>query len=449
MEKVIPIAGMTCHSCEIMLERKLRKMPGVVKVEVNHKKGTAHIVTEGDSFPPTHDIEMIVENAGYKVGTRHVATQKVAQEIPWASITGSLLIIIAGYILLRVFGVVSLATTGLAGATLGGIFLVGLVAGTSSCLAVTGGLLIAMAAKYNEAHVAATRWHKFKPLLLFNIGRLVSYFILGGVVGSIGSAITLSTTVTGILTIVIALVMLYLGLSLLKIITKKSLPFHMPKRVSHWIADLSESDHPLAPFMLGALTFFLPCGFTQSTQLIALASGSFLTGALTMSAFALGTLPALLGISALSSVARGKTSTFFLRFSGTLVIILALFNLNSGLVLSGIDITSAFRSSASSSESVVAESRGDTQVITLRVNAYGYTPDDFTVQANKPTVVRVIAEPDMGGCTSIITIPGYGITEELVPGRETQLGPIVPKKDFLITCSMGMVRARVNVVSNS
>lgn len=448
METVIPISGMTCHSCEIMLERKLRKVPGVIKVNVNHKKGTAHITALDDQPPSKDDLEEAITSAGYQLGGHRTVVKRDKEEIPWSTITGSLLIIIAGYILLQTFGVISFATSGLGTATLGGIFIIGLVAGTSSCLAVTGGLLLAMAAKYNEVHTSATRWHKFKPLLLFNMGRLFAYFVLGGVIGSVGSAITLSTKVTGYLNIAIALVMLYLGLSILKIISKKTLPIRLPKKISHWIADLSESEHPIAPFMLGGLTFFLPCGFTQSTQLIALASGSFLTGALTMGAFALGTLPALLGISALSSVTRGKASKLFLRFSGTLVVVLSLFNLNSGLILSGIDVAGALKNSDSSSTATV-ETVGDNQVITLKVDAYGYTPDDFTVEANKPTIVRVIATRDMAGCTSSITIPAFGITANLKPGTETQLGPFTPTKSFMISCGMGMVRARVNVISKS
>ena len=78
------------------------------------------------------------------------------------------------------------------------------------------------------------------------------------------------------------------------------------------------------------LLLFLPCGFTQSLQLVAL--WEFLVGGLTMFIFALGTLPALLGISTISATAKGTFSRLFLRFSGTLVLILAVFNLNSGFI---------------------------------------------------------------------------------------------------------------------
>ena len=76
--------------------------------------------------------------------------------------------------------------------------------------------------------------------------------------GLLGQSITVSTTMTGYMNIVIALVMLYLALTILEIIPKGSCPIRPPKRLSHWIAGMSESNHPLAPRLVGAFTFFLP-----------------------------------------------------------------------------------------------------------------------------------------------------------------------------------------------
>ena len=87
----------------------------------------------------------------------------------------------------------------------------------------------------------------------------------------------------------------------------------MPKSFGHRIHDLAERDAKGGAFVLGAATFFLPCGFTQALQLYVLAKGSFTTGALTMLAFALGTLPALLSLSAVSSFATGGFQRHFLQ----------------------------------------------------------------------------------------------------------------------------------------
>src|SRR5437879_2433510 len=82
------------------------------------------------------------------------------------------------------------------------IFAIGLVASVSSCIAVTGGLLVAVAAKYNEATADLTAMRRLKPHIYFNVGRVLSYTLLGGAIGALGSALTLSPEVSGVLTIV-------------------------------------------------------------------------------------------------------------------------------------------------------------------------------------------------------------------------------------------------------
>lgn len=447
----LQIGGMTCGSCELNLERKFKKIPGILHANVSCKKGTATLFIDEQSPSSLETLHQAVREAGYRIETSFSTEQPISsKENKWLEILGSLIIIFLIYKIFQGSDLVSYASSSAGVSTFAGILIIGLVAGTSSCLAVTGGLLLSMAAKYNEVNQSATKWQKFKLLLMFNIGRLVSYFLLGGLVGVIGQSITLSTRITGYMNIVIALVMFFLALSILKVVPKASFPLRPPKWLSHKIADLSEHEHPAAPFALGALTFFLPCGFTQSLQFVALASGSFLTGGLTMFLFALGTLPALLGISIISSTAEGRTSRLFLRFSGALVLVLSIFNLNSGLLLTGIDISNAFSSSGAEeqTESNVTEENG-VQIIDMEVSAYGYSPSSFTIEAGKPTLIRANADSNIGGCTSVLTVPEFDLSKYLRPG-ENELGPIEnPTDDFTITCSMGMVSAAVNVVEGS
>ena len=63
----------------------------------------------------------------------------------------------------------------------------------------TGGLLVALAAKYNEASPGLPVWERFRPHLAFNAGRLISYALLGGVVGALDSALTLTPAATSAL----------------------------------------------------------------------------------------------------------------------------------------------------------------------------------------------------------------------------------------------------------
>ncbi len=440
------IGGMTCASCELLLEKKLKAVPGVKAVDVDHKNGTARITAKADELPSLEGITSVIEKAGYSFldDAAPTISSLSPDKRKWMEIGGSLLIIFALYKILQAFDLVSLAPSTSGVLSLGGIFVIGLVAGTSSCLAVTGGLLIALAAKHNEIRQAETPWQKFKPLLHFNIGRLVSYFVLGGLVGLLGQSITLSTRMSGYMSIVVAFIMLYLALTILEIIPKGSFPIRPPKKLSRWIANLSESNHPAAPFTLGAFTFFLPCGFTQSLQLAALASGSFLTGSLTMFVFALGTLPSLLGISAISSAARGNFSRIFLRFSGALVLLLAVFNLNSGFALTGIDLSSAFaggNQQAGSAPSI----RGGVQEVSMAVTRSGYSPSNLTIKAGIPVRWKVDGT-SAAGCTSIMTIPSLNISQALRSGENIIEFTAPNKGQLAFMCSMGMVRGSFTVI---
>src|SRR6266403_5437548 len=119
------------------------------------------------------------------------------------------------------------------------VFIIGLVASVSSCIAVTGGLLVAIAAKYNEATDKLSPAQRLKPHVYFNAGRILSYTLLGGAIGALGSALTLSPQVDGLLTIVASVVMILLGLQMLRLLpaVTRWLPT-MPKAFGHFIHDL-------------------------------------------------------------------------------------------------------------------------------------------------------------------------------------------------------------------
>jgi len=441
------IGGMTCSSCELLLERKLKQIPGIVEVDINHKTGIARVSADASRLPNADKIASMIRGAGYSLVEDDAPS--IASIAPdkrkWMEIGASLLVIFALYKILQTFDLVSLAPSTSGVLSLGGVLVIGLVAGTSSCLAVTGGLLLSLAAKYNELHHAQTVWKKFQPLLHFNVGRLASYFVLGGFVGLLGQSITPSPAMTGYVNIFVAFVMLYLALTILQIIPKGSCPIRPPKYLAHGIANLSESKNPAAPFLLGAGTFFLPCGFTQSLQFVALASGSFVTGALTMFTFALGTLPSLLSISAISSTASGSFSRLFLRFSGTLVLLLALFNLNSGFALTGIDLSRAFARGNGSANVTAPTIRDGVQEIAMTVTPYGYEPSNLTIKAGIP-VRWTINGSGARGCTSVLVIPSLNITKPLQNGLNVIEFTAPTRGPLAFSCSMGMVRGTFNVL---
>jgi len=266
------------------------------------------------------------------------------------------------------------------------------------------------------------------------------------VVGLAGQSIVLGPKMAGYMNIAVAFIMLWLALSMLGLLPKQSF-VRPPKRLAHWIAGLAEHPHPLAPLALGALTFFLPCGFTQSLQLVALASGDVWTGAMTMGVFALGTLPSLLGISALSSTATGSAKRLFLRFAGTLVLVLALYNGNNALAIAGMDIGSLVASGASpaGTEQQAPDIQGGTQEVRMAVKGFSYQPNALTIKAGVP-VRWIVDGTDASGCTSAIVIPSLDVFKVLKRG-DNVIEFTAPKTGKVaFSCSMGMVRGVFNVI---
>jgi sulfite exporter TauE/SafE len=322
------------------------------------------------------------------------------------------------------------------------VFVIGVVASISTCIAVTGGLLVAIAAKYNEASGGLTGLQRLKPHVYFNVGRIVSYTLLGGAIGALGSALTVSAEMNGILTIAASVVMILLGLQMLKLFPSltRFMPA-MPKALSHRIHGLAERQAKGGAFVFGAATFFLPCGFTQALQLYVLAKADFATGALTMLAFTLGTLPALLSLSAVSSFATGAFQRRFLKLAGAAVIVLGLLNIQYGLELTGGNMSSALsRGAAQPADQVAALSDdGATQVASMRIVGYQYIPNRFTVRQGVPVQWWIDAS-EAAGCGRILIAPKLGV-RRLLPSNSTTVISFVPQEtgDYGFNCAMGMM----------
>ncbi len=356
------------------------------------------------------------------------------------------------------------------------VLLIGFVASISTCMAVTGGLLVAVAAKYNETSTNLTSVQRLKPHLYFNAGRILSYTLLGGVIGVLGSALTLSPKMNGILTFAASAIMILLGLQMLKLLPSltRFIPT-MPKAFSHRIHDFAERETEGGAFVLGAATFFLPCGFTQALQLYVLAKGSFATGALTMLAFALGTLPALLSLSAMSSFATGAFQQRFLKIAGVAVVVLGIMNIQYGLVLTGGDMGSAPAASRpllseTASEQPVAppimrapddvsdattqaevkqaapqvagatnETASAKQVVVMRIVDFDYIPNRFTVTQGVPVEWRIDAS-EAAGCGRVLIAPKLGI-RKLLSSNSTTILTFTPQEtgEFGFNCGMGMM----------
>lgn len=444
----VNIKGMHCASCEVLIERKFKKVAGVEKVNVSHTDGVATLYCSRD--PNINALQNSIAESGYSIalttnqGTVNGNGEHVNTPKDYLQIGAIFLIVVAAYLVFNQLGLVP--KLGISdNMSYGFVFLIGLVAAMSTCLAVTGGLLMAVAAKYNEQNPHLDGWQKFKPTLYFNIGRVASYTVLGGLVGALGSALTLSPRVNGIVMVAASAVMIILGLQLLKLFPWLSrFQPKMPKFLGHKIHDLSDSNNKAAPFLLGAGTFFLPCGFTQALQLYVLSKGDPLTGALTMLAFSLGTLPALLSLSALSSFIKGTFQQYFLKFAGVVVVLLGFFNVNNGLTLAGANFALIPSFEQTRTGSVLAASDpnvqvvGGKQIVNMKVTGLSYSPSKFTVVEGVPVAWHIDGTQGEG-CAQVITVPSLGITEYL-PRQGEKVITFTPQSTGKIpfSCTMGM-----------
>ncbi|MEK9152049.1 MAG: sulfite exporter TauE/SafE family protein, partial [Patescibacteria group bacterium] len=295
---------------------------------------------------------------------------------------------------------------------------------------------------------------RMRPVFLFVAGRTLSYGILGGAIGAIGKAFTPSPLVTGALIVAAAAFMLVMGLDMLKIAPQwlKAILPRMPKALSHRIMDAEGKEHPVAPLLLGAGTFFLPCGFTQSLQLYALTTGSFLKSALVLGAFALGTAPALLALGWASSSLKGKAGKLFFQFSGALVIVLGLWNIQNGFTVAGYPLSlpdlRAGAAAAGANAGISAPNVvGGQQLISMDVGGpkAPYDPDTLTVKTGVP-VRWEINGVDVAGCISYLQSRKLGIGIQLRPGLNVvEFTPPAPGT-YSFSCSMGMFRGTINVI---
>lgn len=441
------IKGMHCVSCEKLLDLEFRNIPGVKDVRVDRLKNTGEI--DYDYAEPSFlEIKKIAKKFGYEAFEEE-PKQKGESEgktsaADWIKAVVIVAIIIFLFKTFQSTGIIDAINIQSSKVTYGVAFLVGLVASVSSCLAVVGAVIIAFGEKYKTSgkgfYASAV-----KPNILFHIGRLGTFFVLGGVLGLVGGQINISGNFVSIFTIVIAIVMGWLGLNILGILPSISnLGVRMPKGLTKNWSNLKASEHKAAPFVLGGLSFFLPCGFTQSMQIFALTSGSFWVGGLTLFIFALGTVPALLILGITASWTKSAKMVVFQKVAGILVVIFAIFMLQSGLALRGVStnvISNDENGDPTSIREVEPPAGQDKQIIEMHVTNSGFSPATLKLKKGVP-VKWVIKGDSITGCTNKIIVPSLKISKALVAGDNIVEFTPTTTRVIPFSCWMGMVQGK-------
>jgi len=279
------------------------------------------------------------------------------------------------------------------------LFLVGLLS-SLHCLGMCGGLVAAYCAASPgpKAH-----WQ-------YNLGRLISYTLVGALLGGFGAIFLPSLIVTGLITLAAGVFMVLYGLEQIW-----GRPF-LSKVVLPWsrFFKLAGRTSASAPLLIGLANALMPCGPLQTLQLYALSSGSAVRGGLSLGAYALGTVPLMLGFGHfLARLSRSQVSKA-LRLSGVIIVILGLLLLvRSWGSLKGVALG---KSPLATSGGAEVQPTRPVQEVKMALTFGGYSPSTLRVKKDLP-VRWIINVEQMSGCTNEIWLPRYRIKKKLHYGE--------------------------------
>jgi len=453
-EKIYYVVGMHCSSCEILIEKKLLETDGVKSVEA--KAGSGEVVIEYEGQKPSNEfLNKIFYKDGYKFSDQpKTGNNTDKKDWGFVAIAGGAVILL--FLVLNKLGVSSFVNVD-SQSSLPLFFVFGLLAGVSSCAALVGGMVLSLSKQWNEAYSNQTSsLGKASPHLLFNIGRIISFGIFGGILGFLGKSMGISFAFTSFLVLAVSVLMFLMGMQMIGIKYFQRFQLTTPKFVTRYIANERNFQGRYMPFLMGALTFLLPCGFTITTQGLALLSGSAIRGSLIMLAFVLGTTPVLLGIgfSSIKFSQNPHWASRFTKVAGILVLFFALFNLNSQLNVLGIsslsDLKLKSNQTKASSQDGLPPIVGGKQVIKMNASASGYVPNNFKVRVGIP-VRWEISDTGTSGCTNAVISKGLFEGQiALTPGQVSikEFTPGKPGK-YKFSCWMGMISGVIEVVDKS
>lgn len=184
-EITLPVRGMHCQSCEILVEDALKEIPGVTRAKADFKNGTVRAAGTSDAAA----VIRAVESCGYRVGAADDRPLVSSDRAVWGAVAAGLAAVSVGYVVL---GRVPNFSAHLGGASgFGGALLVGLAAGFSSCIALVGGIVLSVGVRWAAAHPEAGPAKKASVHPLFNAGRVAGFAVGGAVLGAAGAALDL------------------------------------------------------------------------------------------------------------------------------------------------------------------------------------------------------------------------------------------------------------------
>jgi sulfite exporter TauE/SafE/copper chaperone CopZ/plastocyanin len=469
------IGGMTCINCQTRIQKVLESTRGVQEVEVSYASSSMQISYDS-SILNQKQIAKLLQKSGYSLlNKQELDAQK-------QKLVGVGVAVLAGFLIFNALGLNSLAgefPLAEQGMGLGMLFVIGLLT-SIHCVAMCGGINISQCipavvnssnpTTSSTSHAKKSKGQsKFLPSLSYNLGRVISYTLIGALVGLLGSAIAINDDFKGVIQIIAGIFMVIMALSMLGIIPNLSrFTPHLPAPLANLIQGIGRGKSPL---IIGLLNGLMPCGPLQAMQLYALSTASPVEGALSMLVFSLGTVPLMFGLGLLSSVLTERFTKKLMVTGASLVMLLGLFMLSNGWTLQNLpappnpavhivsifnsftngDLGAASNSNTSDSNNPKSSSGKDEAVLengvqkvqsTLKASKYpaikvqAGIPVRWEIEASKSTIT---------GCNNRMVIPEYKIQHAFQVG--TNVIEFTPTKPgtYRYSCWMGMVSSTITV----
>lgn len=424
----LSIKGMHCPSCEVFIRNKFKEEKNILSVESNYQTRKADIVYSGTLNKQR--LNSKISGFGYKIideKTAEIENEPLKKRIIDVLVTAGLLVTV--YFFAKEFNLIPEFnfSSKLSYLT---VFILGIVASTSTCMATSGALLLTVTGKLKDRSIL--------PTLSFGAGRVLSYGFFGLVAGFIGKSIIYDFRLGSVFLLVVSILMMIVALDMLKLISFSSVFFSSSRgRLFERLENKLIVNPKKTSFFIGAITYLLPCGFTQAVQLYALGLADPLKSSLTMIIFAVGTLPVLMILGLTSSLTKSSFYPVFMRVVGVLVLIIGGYYFMNSLSLFGLNLNQAKTVTENTNVSVETGQ----QTVRMSVDSSGYHPNDFTIKKGLP-VRWIISGDNVFGCQAYFIVPKLGIQRTLKSGENIIEFTPTETGEIPFSCSMGMYRGR-------
>ncbi len=324
------------------------------------------------------------------------------------------------------------------------------------CVSMCGPMVVTYALKGTEDGTVAQR---VVPNLAYQAAKIVSYMLVGLLLGAVGSAFDLAAirpyvmAVAGAFMIVLALGMTGRFPWAAKLTPRP--PRFLVRALSATrrkaVSDAEDDKSSLAtPVTFGLLTGLMPCAPLMAAQLTAAASGSAVNGLVAMFAFGLGTAPLMLGFGTASSMIPRRIKDRVMVALAVVVLVFGVTYLNRGAMLLGSPITlqaarTAVFGGGASPETVVLTGTDGVVEVPLVIANVRFQPSVLDIPAGVP--VRLIVDrQEANACSDQLAVPQLGVLVDLAPNATTVVDlPPATAGTYTLTCGMGMMSGQLRV----